>query len=76
MPRPSLIDDLIFVKTPNTGNSLRDRIFALARDEERVGDLIERAVKAGIGNRRQVRAAIYLGPRTVGSKFRLMEGKK
>lgn len=72
MPRPSKINDLVFRKCPDDANhSIRDKVYALAKDGERVGDLIVRAVGSGIGNLRQVRAAIILGAKSKGSKFKL-----
>lgn len=66
------LDRLKFVKAPDEpDHTLRDRLYAFARDGELVGDLIERAVEAGMGTRRQIRAAIYLGHQTKGSKFKL-----
>jgi hypothetical protein len=73
MARPSVIDDLIIRKTHNTQNTLRAAVIEIAKDGERVGDLIDRAVALGIGNRRQVRAAIYLGAKSVNRRFRLVE---
>lgn len=74
MARPSNINHLVFRKFPEKpDHTLRDRLYAFAKDGENVTDLINRAVEAGLGNRRQVRAALYLGNKAKGSKFRLME---
>lgn len=70
MSRKPIIDDMVFRKTYNSDN-LRQVIHAFAIDGERVGDLIDRAVAAGLAPRKQVRAAIYLGARAENALFRL-----
>lgn len=68
------IDDLFFIKCPEDGKgSLRDEIYKLAENGERVGHLIDRATAAKIGTRKQIRAAIYMGAKAKGSKFKLKE---
>lgn len=74
MPRKPVIDDLIFRRTYNA-NNLRHVICEIARDGERVGDLIDRVSAMGIATRKQVRAAIYLGARASNALFKLEADK-
>jgi hypothetical protein len=73
MPRKAIIDDLIIRKRHNADN-MRQVIAEMAIDGERVGNLIDRAVAAGVGSRRQVRASIYLGAQSVNAGFKLERG--
>jgi hypothetical protein len=72
MARKSIIDQMVFRKCPDASDqNLRDRIYAFAKDGEKVGDLIERAHRNALGSKRQIRQAIYLGAKGKGAKFRL-----
>jgi hypothetical protein len=72
MSRKAIIDDLVIKKTHNNDN-LRHVIAQIAQDGERVGDLIDRAAAMGIGTRKQIRAAIYLGVKSKNALYRLEE---
>lgn len=72
MSRKPIIDDLVIKKTYNE-NNLRHVIAHIANDGERVGDLIDRAAAMGIGTRKQIRAAIYLGVRSKNALYCLEE---
>lgn len=74
MPRKAIIDKFVIVKCPeDADHTLRDRIYKIAADGETVGELIERAFAEGLGTRKQIRAALYLGAKTKGAKFKIVE---
>jgi hypothetical protein len=77
--RPSTMKHLIFRKDPNGGEkTIRDKLYAFAHDGENVGELIERAVAAGLGSRKQITSALMFGRRRYTrsrSKFFLEEPK-